>query len=103
MSSCASGVAGRPTRLWREALDDPGVVRLTAVAQPVVQAILATLPELDTRGNHAVPAPEWWSRDLPAVVAALQLLVPRFQLRTTWENRALLRGPRAQAAAFRAA
>src|SRR4029450_6709295 len=57
---CASGrpspVRGTRERLGPESFDAPGRA-LAREAEPVVQAVLASLPELDRLGVEPVPAP----------------------------------------------
>src|SRR5690348_8094776 len=87
----------------RQALDQPGVVVAPAVAQPVVQPVRAPLPELDRRRAEAIAAPVRRSRDLATLVLGDQLLHMSLQDRAIGDDLALRRGPRAQAAAPRAA
>src|SRR5688572_12215778 len=61
LSSCS-------TSSGREALNGP-IVTATAIEQPVVQTVAATLPELDLLRNDAVPAPVLRARGLIAVAA----------------------------------
>src|SRR3989442_6620613 len=54
----------RATASWGEAFDAPGVAGAADVAKPVVQAVLAVLPELDPGWLQRVAAPALGQRHL---------------------------------------
>lgn len=71
----------------------------TDAAEPdaVVEPARPTLPELDDRGDDAIPAPVRRPRHVPVGVLRRQLVVPRFQERPVGDHGALRRRPRAEA------
>src|SRR5690348_16413908 len=87
---CWACVARR--ELGRESLDDPAPI-CPAVAQAVVQAAGAPLPELDHVGNDTVAAPVWRARHLPARILGLSLGGTPLQRLTVRNDTALRRGP----------
>ena len=52
------------TLLWCKPLKSPAAVAPEREAQPVVQAIFASLPEFDQNGYEPIPAPVRGSRHL---------------------------------------
>src|SRR5215204_5371508 len=66
----------------------------TAVDEPVVQPVFASLPELDNLGLDPVAAPEKGAWDLTPLVFRLQRLYPLFEDAPVLYGSALLRGPR---------
>jgi hypothetical protein len=58
-------VAGRPSALSSglEPLTDPALVQ-ALIAKPIVEAVVAVLPELDGVGSHQVATPERRQRDV---------------------------------------
>src|SRR5215208_3400049 len=68
----------------------------TAVDEPVVQPVFASLPELDNLGLDPVAAPEKGAWDLTPLVFRLQRLYPLFEDAPVLYGSALLRGPSSQ-------
>src|SRR5687767_8928450 len=107
--ACAAGFSCAPaspclrrkasTSSGSEALNGPAVAD-AAVEQPVVQPVLAALPELDLRGDHAIAAPV---RRAGRVLTELlcYFLHFRFKKLPARNHRALRRGVSRQASARR--
>src|SRR5688500_5370190 len=81
-----------------EALDHPGVAG-AAVAEAVVEAVGAALPELDHLGGEAVAAPEVGQGELAVREAGGQLGDPPLQGGAVVDHPALGGGGRAELAA----
>ena len=90
------GRPGRPSRL--QAFDAPAV-GAAPVDEPVVQAVLAALPELDALQLHAVPAPERWSGYRGAPVLGFELVQPALKLLPARYGPTLFGGPGPELAA----
>src|SRR5581483_10705079 len=90
-------------RSGREALDQPGAGGLARVAEAVVQAVGAALPELEGVGLDAEAAPGGRTDQLAIGVALEQLTHPPLQHLAAGNDRALARGGGAQPALERAA
>src|SRR5690606_40249448 len=71
--------AGTGGASGRQAVDGPAAAAVGPVAQAVVQARRAALPELELGGHQAVAAPVLRARRLFAVLGA-DLLLARFQV-----------------------
>src|SRR6476619_7982982 len=59
-----------PKKSGRQALTGPAAIRQLTIAKPIVQPVLATLPEFDQYRRHPIAAPVRRALD---VVAALVL------------------------------
>ena len=57
-----------PNKLRREPIDRPGIVRLSGVTKPVVQAVGATLPEVNCSRHDPITTP--MRRQLDVVLAS---------------------------------
>src|SRR5258706_5290880 len=100
-ASARSRIASRAVAsLGRKPLDLPPTVAL-GIEQTVVQAIRASLPELDRARYYAIPAPMRWARRRIAVAAA-RLRHRRLDRSTRRNALALRRGPGGKARAQRA-
>src|SRR5207344_184597 len=98
-TACASDRPS-PVRLTLESLrpepfDSPGAA-LAREAEPVVQAVLAPLPELDRLGLEPVPAPVWRERDVLTREALRGLGEGRVELLPRADRPALPGGPGAE-------
>src|SRR5689334_12745106 len=88
--------------LGRQPLDPPAVApALPHVADSVVQAALAALPELDRVRDDPVAPPMRRQGDVAAGEPGLDLPHVAFQRGAARDDPALVRGPRAEAAAER--
>lgn len=85
----------------REPLEQPSPRGIPAVAQPVVQAIVAVLPELDRVRRHPVAAPERWKWDVAVAEARRDPLDLGLELGAARHRLALTRRPRAELARAR--
>src|SRR4051794_3495293 len=85
-----------------EALERPGAALGAPVAQAVVEAALAALPELDRGRLEEVAAPVLGSRDLPAGEAGSDVGDAPLELGPRGDRLALRRGPRGDLAPARA-
>src|SRR5207253_11367062 len=61
IGNCGSATAGGADDLGRQALDPPALTGARET-QPVVQAVVALLPELERFGDEAKAAPAAWHR-----------------------------------------
>src|SRR5262245_66514211 len=77
-----------------EAFEPPRVVR-PGVAEPVMQAMFPSLPELERHGLEAVPAPVRRQRDVVPGVPRVELGERGFELLARGDRTALLGRPRA--------
>src|SRR5262245_13978368 len=71
----ADGMSEQNSGAWqlrREPVADPGVA-LAAIAQAIVQAVFASLPELHLRRDDQVATPECGARHRPRHVARLRV------------------------------
>src|SRR4029453_16475504 len=102
---CASGrpspVRGTRERLEPESFDAPGRA-LAREAEPVVQAVLASLPELDRLGVEPVPAPVRGEWDALPRNPLRDLGEPRVELLPRADRAALAGGPGAESRLARA-
>ena len=85
-------------RLRLETFEHPCAAVGPPVAQPVVQAIVAVLPELELVGHEPVAAPERRERHVAVAEARLRFCRARLELRARPDRFALRRRPRADAA-----
>src|SRR6266849_6471974 len=86
----ASRLAGRRPSSWREPLDRPALA-VPAVPEPVVQPVVAVLPELVRLGSEHEAAPDLRSWDHAFGVARPELLDPCLQLAAAGNDIALPR------------
>src|SRR2546429_4258772 len=93
--------ARAPGPLGREPFDHPVAVR-TAVAETIVQAVIAVLPELVSLGDEAIAAPMIRPSNIAVFVLARELGDAVVDLRTIPEHRALLRCGRRELRSTRA-
>src|SRR5215212_1819812 len=73
----------------------------TVVDDPVVQSVLASLPELDCLGLDPIAAPERRAWDLTPLVLRLERSYPLFQNAPVFDGMALLGSPRPETASWR--
>src|SRR6185437_13485601 len=93
-----------PSSLRGESLDMPGVHWADAcVAQAVVQAAGASLPEFDHLRNHTEPAPVRRAWNLVVGVSLFERAIGPLQVSAAADHLALRRGPCAKLAACGAA
>ena len=76
--------------LWRETLEPPAALAVTAEAQPVVQPAGAALPELYRVGVEAIASPVRGPRYFRSLVARRKLLHPCLEDLPAADDRALL-------------
>src|SRR6185436_9792722 len=96
--ACAK--SGGLLRSRRQPVDDPraGVLAVASIANAIVQARGATLPELDRVRDEAVPAPVRWTGHGTACIgkARLRLGEARLERRASRYRLALRRRPRTE-------
>src|ERR1051325_987738 len=85
----------------REPLDDPIVGVPKAIAEAVVHAVGAPLPEFEKRGNGAIAAPVRRAGNGTVGVRRGELLEALVEIAAAGQDLALLRGPRAELRAAR--
>src|SRR6266516_4751490 len=86
----------------RQPLDDPAALGIPRVSEPVVETVLAALPELEGLRGQPHPAPERRQGNLAALELGLQSLVALLQVITVGDGLALAGGPRGQSGLARA-
>ena len=90
------------TSLRREAVDLPGIVGLAAVAEAVVEAVGAALPELDQSGHENVTAPAIGQGDRLIFAACFESGVLPFKGGSVRQDPALFTGRGRELAGSRA-
>src|ERR1700682_1552044 len=90
-------------RSRRQALDHPRGVITATVAKPIVQAIVALLPELDVLHGNAKSAPIRWHWQVAIAKLLLQLADTLLEGRAAFDRLALRRCQRAELARARSA
>src|SRR5574341_296878 len=88
-------------RLRSQALNNPTVVTLSRISEPIVQTIFTSLPKLNHLRLNAIAAPMRWARHTVTEFCA-ELVEALFQFGAVLDRLALIGSPGAELAAERA-